>query len=294
VKLVIPLNASEETSKNIALLAVKCIQEIQDDEIRLHAAQKLDDGGNRDFSLCKSNIAPLDCRGLFQLLIHFQNLRKLNLAENQISDHGVLELCHLLRKNHLLRELDISSNLITDAGIIALCGVLTEGGSSLYYYLDVSGNIMTRGGPSLYDLDVSNNRITEEDIRVLCEALKHANCMLTYLDLGLYPYFATKSHKYICDALKHKNCKLIVLRAMNWAHVGNENCKLAALRVNWSHMVNVSLCEAPARENCKPAALRATWSYVEEISDLCAALAHENCKYWILDILVFLTPVGSS
>ena len=191
--MVIPLKASEKTARNIALLAVKCVHEIQDDEIRKNAAQKLDSGGNRVFNLCKSNIAPLDCRGLFQSLIHVQNLRKLNLAENQISDHGVIELCHLLRENHLLYELDISSNLITDAGITSLCGVLTGGGSSLYH------------------LNVSGNRITEEGIRVLCEALKHANCKLTYLDLGWYPDFASESYKHICDALKHKNCKLTFL-----------------------------------------------------------------------------------
>jgi hypothetical protein len=216
VKLVISLNASEKMTRNRALLAVKCVHEIQDDEIRRNAAQKLDGGGNCDFRLRKSNIAPLDCRGLFQLLIHFQNLRKLNLAENQISDHGVLELCHLLRKNHILFKLDISSNLITDAGITALCGVLTEGGSSLNC------------------LNVSNNRITEEGLRVLCEALKHANCMLTCLDFGRYPDFPSESYKYICDALKHKNCKL------------------TALRVNWSYVEEVSdLCEALAHENCK-------------------------------------------
>ena len=230
VQWVSPLKASEKMAKKTALLAVKCIHEIQDPDITKAAADKLDGGGTRGFNLSNSNIAPMGCRGLVQLLIHVEMLRKLNLAENKISDQGVIELCKLLRANKFLCELDISSNLITDAGIEALCNVLTEGASSLYR------------------LNVRSNRMTGEGFRMICEALKHAKCMLSYLDIWLFggsfsiSNVALNGHKNICDALKDKNCKLTVLSIMWHGDVSelcealrHENCQLEILNIGYSH-----------------------------------------------------------
>ena len=236
---VAPLNEPNKEDKRTTLLAVTCVHEIQDSEITKAAAQKLDGGGESGFDLRRSNIEPMDCRGLFDLLIHVQNLTVLDLAGNRISDQGVHELCKLLRKG-CLDNLNIANNLITIDGIAELCNVLVEKCSSLCY------------------LNVSSNQLTDEGIRLLCEALKQENCMLFSLVLGFVQgnFFSLEltstGRTYICDALKHKNCKLIHLD-VSWPKFNfsdrreeefedisdlcdalrNENCKLKFLDLRW-------------------------------------------------------------
>ena len=239
MKWVAPLNEPNQEDKRTALLAVKCVHEIQDSEITKAAAQKLDGGGESGFNLRRSNIEPMDCRGLFELLVHVQNVTVLDLAGNRISDQGVHELCKLLRKGFLV-NLNIANNLIAIDGIAELCNVLVEKCSSLYY------------------LNLSNNQLTDEGIRLLCEALKQENCMLSFLVIGhlkgeLFSRELTSTGRtYICDALKHKNCKLVRLD-VSWPSFNpsdrgeegfedisdlcdalrNENCKLKFLDLGW-------------------------------------------------------------
>ena len=234
---VAPLNEPNQVDKRTALLAVKCVHEIQDSEITKAAAQKLDGGGESGFDLRSSNIEPMDCRGLFDLLIHVQNLTVLDLAGNRISDQGVHELCTLLRKG-CLDNLNIANNLITIDGIAELYNVLVEKCSSLHH------------------LNVSNNEFTDEGIRLLCEALKQENCMLFSLVIG-YVYGNSRAptstgRTYICDALKHKNCKLIHLDVswpmFDFSDRGEEGFKDISV-----------LCDALRNENCKLKFLDLRW-----------------------------------
>lgn len=230
VEWVASLNKSEKLGKRVALLAVKCVHEIQDCEITKAAAQKLDGGGESGFNLRTSNIEPMDCRGLFELLIHVQNLTVLDLVGNRISDQGVHELCKLLRKGRL-DSLNIASNLITNDGMGELCDVLVSEGSSLH------------------DLNVSNNELTDEGIKSLCEALKQQNCVLLSLVIGFVigelfsRDLTTTGRKYICDALKHENCKLISLD-MEWTFDISDRGEEGFEDIR-------DLCEALRSENCR-------------------------------------------
>lgn len=231
VEWVAPLNEPNQKDKRAALLAVKCIHEIQDSEITKAAALKLDGGGESGFNLRRCNIEPMDCRGLFGLLIHVQNLTVLDLGGNRISDQGMFELCKLL-KNRRLVGLNIANNLITNHGIAELCDVLVEKKYSLRY------------------LNVSGNRFDDEGLRVLCEALKQENCMLLSLIIGfvfgsLYSRGLTPTgRKYICDALKHENCKLTHL-CVRWP-----TFKFSDKREKEFEDIS-DLCDALRNENCK-------------------------------------------
>ena len=239
VKWIAPLNESEKKDKRAALLAVKCVHEVHDSMITEAAAKKLDGGGDSGFNLRSSNIEPMDCRGLFELLVHVQNLTVLDLSRNRISDQGVHELCKLLREGRL-NNLNIANNLITNDGIAELCDVLVEEGSSLCY------------------LSVNSNRFTDEGLRTLCEALERDNCKLVALVIGFVfgPFGLTgltsTGRKYICDALKHKNCKLTQL-AVSWP-------KFDFSDKREEEFEDISdLCDALRNENCKLKFLDLTW-----------------------------------
>lgn len=226
------LKKSEYKNKRAALLAVKCVHEVQDSKITMDAAQKLDGGSDSGFDLSRSNIEPMDCRGLFELLIHVKNLTCLYLASNRISDQGVRELCKLLG-NVPLDKLDIANNSITNDGIGELCDVIIKKRPSLRY-LNVTGNIFTNDG-----------------LKVLCEVLKHDNCALNSLVIGIFgdrvpceKGLSLKSREYICNALKH------------------ENCKLESLFVLWFSFESLDKIEEEFKD----------------IHDLCDALRHKNCK----------------
>ena len=229
VKWVASLDKSEKLGKRWALLAVKCLHEIQDCEITKAAGQKLDGGGTKGFNLRASNIEPIDCRGLFELLIHVQNLTVLDLAGNRISDQGVHELCKLLREVRL-DSLNIASNLITNDGMGELCDVLVSEGSSLHI------------------LNVSDNQLTDEGIKSLCEALKQQNCVLSSLVIGFvsgerYSRDLTTGRKYICDALKHENCKLTFLDR-EWTFDISDRGEEGFKDIR-------DLCDALRNENCR-------------------------------------------
>ena len=225
---VAPLNEPNQEDKKTALLAVKCVHEIQDPTITKAAAQKLDGGGDSGFNLIRSNIEFMDCIGLFELLIHVQNLKKLNLSSNHISDKCVNELCKLLKKRRL-NFLNISNNLITDHGIGELCNVLGEEESSLE------------------SLNVSGNKFSDEGVRMLCEVLKHEHCKLHSLLFGVVEdqkELSSASRKYICNVLKHENCKLIHLTVL-WSF-----CESSDKRENEFEDIS-DLCDALRHENCK-------------------------------------------
>lgn len=236
------MNDSGKKDKRKPLLAVKCIHEIQDCETTKAAAQKLDGGGTKGFNLRRSNIEPMDCRGLFELLIHVHNLNALNLPGNHISDQGVRELCKLLRKVPL-DELNIANNLITNDGVKELCDVMVEEESSLRH------------------LNISVNRFTDESLKTLCEALKHPNCSLGSLDVRIFGdrityggVLSPEGRKYICDALRNENCTLVDLRVL-WPFSfvessGRRKKEFEDIR---------DLCDALRHVNCKLECLDLGW-----------------------------------
>ena len=208
------LNSSRKKDKELALFAVKCVQEIPDDSIIKVAAKKLDGRGES---------GP---RGFY-------------LACNHISDQGVHDLCKLLR-NMRIQELNIASNFITDDGIAKLCDVLVENKSSLRH-LDVSRNRFTDEGLRLLcealkhkncglvslvlrvfgDHDSNKKGLSPESRKYICNALKHKNCKLVSLNV-LWSSFESSNKieeefediSDLCNALRHENCKL------EWLNLG--------------------------------------------------------------------------
>ena len=122
----------ENSKKRIALFAVKCLNEIQDDNITKDAANMLDITENGFLDLKMLDISPVDCKGLFDFLVHVRQLKKLDISQNKITDHAVLELCKFLR-NSILGKLDISHNYITDKGLEMLGDALSEETCRLHY-----------------------------------------------------------------------------------------------------------------------------------------------------------------
>ncbi len=135
----------------IALLAVKCLNEIQDPNITKDAASLLDITENGKLDLSSLYITPVDCKGLLDFLFHVNNLEELNISDNEITDHAVPELCKFLI-NSGLGVLDISGNFLSDKGFEMLGDTLSEGTCKLHY-LEIGKNFRASytGYGKLYD-----------------------------------------------------------------------------------------------------------------------------------------------
>lgn len=74
-----------------------------------------------------------------------QRLTKLNLAENELKDEGIIQISKALEEGHsLLKEVDISTNLIRRAGARQIAQVVVE--KPGFTLLNINGNIISDDG----------------------------------------------------------------------------------------------------------------------------------------------------
>ena len=128
--------------------------------------------GILDFDLSHNNLQSLGCIEIVKLLTGnepnqgFRELKRLNLAYNQITDECVKHLSAALRHaNCKVNRLHLWDNNITDEGVKHLSAALKHTNCKLH------------------TLDLGDNHITDEGVKHLSTALTHTNCKLKSLNL---------------------------------------------------------------------------------------------------------------
>ncbi|XP_054077751.1 NACHT, LRR and PYD domains-containing protein 3-like isoform X2 [Rissa tridactyla] len=163
------------------------------------------------------------CGGdLATMLAINQNLRELDLGENELGDPGVqllceglkhpscqlqmLRLCHcqltsticgdlaaVLSTSQSLRELDLADNELGDPGVQLLCEGLKHPSCQLQTLRlchcqltsTICGDLaaVLSTSQSLRELDLADNELGDPGVQLLCEGLKHPSCQLQMLRL---------------------------------------------------------------------------------------------------------------
>ena len=128
--------------------------------------------GILDFDLSHNNLQSLGCIEIVKLLTGnepnqgFRELKRLNLAYNQITDECVKHLSTALtHANCKVNRLHLWDNNITDEGVKHLSAALKDTNCKLH------------------TLDLGDNKITDEGVKHLSTALTHTNCKLKSLNL---------------------------------------------------------------------------------------------------------------
>ena len=128
--------------------------------------------GILDFDLSHNNLQSLGCIEIVKLLTGnepnqgFRELKRLNLAYNQITDECVKHLsAALTHANCKVNRLHLWDNNITDEGVKHLSAALKDTNCKLH------------------TLDLGDNHITDEGVKHLSTALTHTNCKLKSLNL---------------------------------------------------------------------------------------------------------------
>ena len=262
----------------IALLAVKCLYELQDIEIMKSVSSKLLAGEEGKLELNNLNIAPIDSTAIFEFLGNCKNLKQLIFADCTIQGN------YSYRK---MQKLLFSNPANTVASFICFLTYAERG-------VEYLSEALKSENCKLTELNLESNEITGQEVEYLSEALKSENCKLTELNLG-YNGITDQGVKYLSEALKSENCKLTEL---NLSYTGitdqdvkylsealkSENCKLTELYLIGNNEITDAggkyLSEALKSENCK---LTELYLGDNEITDagvkyLSEALKSENCK----------------
>jgi hypothetical protein len=110
--------------------------------------------------LRSSNVGDAEAGIFAHVLFENQNLKSLDLFNNNIGDAGALELVVALRN---LKSLDLSSNSIGDAGALELAVVLRQNNTLEILELD-SNQIVSDGASALADALVANDALKALDL----------------------------------------------------------------------------------------------------------------------------------
>ncbi len=211
------------TRKNdIALLAVKCLYELQDFESMKSVVSNFLAGEEGELQLKHLNITPIDSTAMFNFLGNIKNLKQLifydctiqgNYSYNQMqkslfsnptnsitsftwdhdcTDQGVEYLSEALKSNDCkLTELNLVCNAITDQGVKYLSEALKSESCKLT------------------KLNLRRNNITDHGVEYLSEALKSKNCKLAELNL-VGNAITDHGVEYLSEALKSEICKTAI------------------------------------------------------------------------------------
>ena len=249
---------SEKTET--ALLAVKCLYELQDIDILKSVSSKFLARGNGDLRLGYLHIAAFVSTALFTFLGNSKNLKRLDFLTCTIQDN-----C----SNHFKLLLNTAGNTITS---------FTCFGGLADRDVEYLSEALKSENCKLAKLNLSVNKITDEGVEYLSEAPKSENCKLTKLNLG-HSVITVEVVEYLSEALKSENCKLTKL---NLGHsvitdegviylicaLESENCKLTKLNLGHSVITDEGVgylsIIALASRNCKLTKLNIVHSVITD------------------------------
>jgi Ran GTPase-activating protein 1 len=111
-----------------------------------------------------------------------ENLRRVNVSDNNFGAAGAASLAAALRSMRRIEELVLRDTALCDGGVAAVCGALVEGAGRRLQVLDLSGNEMTADGaralrkclqgcPVLRVLMVEDNELGSAGARQIARAL---------------------------------------------------------------------------------------------------------------------------
>ncbi|CAM5149452.1 unnamed protein product [Natator depressus] len=243
----------------------RCLYEIQDENFMKNALEpftkivisrnKLTPMDQIVLSFCVNNCHRLVSLEMYACTFRFEDRKEEvpqrheeldQLKSCKVSDDGCADLAAALGTSQSLTELDLSFNhYLRDPGVQLLCEGLIHPTCKLQSLKLNYCNIthvsckdlaaVLKSSQRLTELDVGTNVLQESGVQLLCEALKHPNCRLQRLGLGLccltaaccgdLSYALVTSQtlaelnlrdnrlkdsglQLLCEALKHPNCKL--------------------------------------------------------------------------------------
>ena len=240
-------SATPENNIN-ALLAVKCLYELQDINIMKSVSSNFLAGEEGELRLKKLNITPIDSTAMFEFLGNCKNLKRL------IFDNCAIQGTYSYKKMQRL----LFSNPINTITSLTWRGNCTD------QAVEYLGEALKGKNCKLTQLKLCDYEITDQGVKYLSEALKSENCKLTELDLS-YNGITDQGLEYLNEALKSENCKLTELNLGDneitdqgveyfSEALKSENCKLTELHLDRNGITDQGvefLSKALKSENCK-------------------------------------------
>ena len=305
------------TENYTSLLIMKCLREVEDEEIVKEARETTAINDIVDLRYYGGPVIPLtssDWSAVFLVCKHMKNLKKLDLGYlNDLSEESYLEVLRLLEQRCVeVLELDRSRSVTTGNIFKTLmeskCSLNHEHSKLIKLNIsrhDVTDKILStmceffRNGHAicLKELSLFGCEISSRELSIFCEVLDNKLCPeLTYLDLE-GNNIADEGLTKLCKTItKEKLLKLTKLDLGNCSLTNecvpalcellrNECCNLIDLTLRDNRGINDEglriLCEqALTNEHCKLEGLDLRWCSLTDdcLPELCNALQHEHCR----------------
>ena len=205
---------------------------LQEHHFTVKEIRACDFGGNNFGKIIAQS--PNGANFLTHSLIHFHNLRELDLRDNKLFSDGIKKILKVLDFTCVesLEELDISENMIRDSGVAALAQ------TSLPYVrklnlisnfitpkgIDALGTFITLNEDRLESLHLDNNPLGNAGVQLLTEIFLHNPCALKQLTLGDC-LLADAGCRDLGKFLRSKSCMLQSLN-LSVNHIGAEGLRV--------------------------------------------------------------------
>ena len=305
------------TKNYTSLLIMKCLREVEDEEIVKEACETtaLNDIVDLKYGDGPVTLTSSDWSAVFLVCKHMKNLKKLDLRYLfDLSEESYLEVLRLLEQRcveelSLDRPLSGSTKNIFKTLMESKCSLNHEHSKLIKLYISrqvVTDEILSawceffRNGHAicLKELSLVGCKISSRKLSIFCEVLDNKLCPeLTYLDLGYNINIADEGLTKLCKTIiKQKLLKLTMLYLGNCSLTNecvpalcelltNECCNLIDLTLGGNPGINDEglriLCEhALTNERCKLERLDLSDCSLTDdcLPELCNALQHEHFR----------------
>ncbi|XP_022810408.1 NACHT, LRR and PYD domains-containing protein 9-like [Stylophora pistillata] len=270
------LTSSQVSENDTGLLRAKCLSEYQDKEFaKTFIWNHPQAFSSSDGYMYFNDLSDTDSIALSFVLDIISELNKEEAGETQhkCSDKFVS-----------VRELRLIESHLTMSGMQRVCNSLINE-HSLVSELTIGGTLMIEGS------------VTDTGVASLCEALQHASCKLT--TLNLWENITDTGVASLCEALQHPSCKLTTLNLLSdkitdtgatslSEALQHSSCKLTTLSLKHNKITDTgvaSLCEGLQHSSCNLTTLDLSYNKITDtgVSSLCEALQHPSCKLTTLN-----------
>ena len=306
-----------------SLLIMKCLREVEDEEIVKEACETTAINDIVDLSCGYVPVTlttSSDWSAVFLVCKHMKNLKKSDLAyRDDLSEESYLDVLRLLEqrcveKLSLGRPLSGTTRNIFKTLMESKCSLNHEHSKLIKLYIsrhDVTDEILStmceffRNGHAicLKELSLVGCEISSRKLSILCKVLDNKLCFeLTYLNLGSNN-IADEGLTKLCKTItKQKLLKLTELRLWNCSLTNecvpalcellrNECCDLIDLTLEINRGINDEglriLCgHALTNEHCKLESLKLSGCSLTDgcLPELSNALQHGHCRLYKLDL----------